>query len=198
MSLRTLYRLAGWSGLSSAAILVLNSARRAGLIPDDIAVTHVLAPLAEAFGLFLITGLFLAARRRAGALGAAGYVLNSLGMAGLLGVEFILNLVFPELSKDQIKELVDGLTGGVFKASSIVFLLGAIVLGAGLWRAGGIPRGAIAVYVLGAVPVALRGVLPAVTFPPGLLLMGAGVAWLAVTLVLHAARFAENETVRTV
>lgn len=47
------------------------------------------------------------------------------------------------------------------------------------------PRGAVAAYAVGATPVALRGVLPTETFPPGLLLMAAGVAWLSITLIRH-------------
>ncbi|GAA0660010.1 hypothetical protein GCM10010193_08630 [Kitasatospora atroaurantiaca] len=188
MPTQTLYRLAGWAGAISAAILLLNSARRGALIPDDLAFTHALAPLAEAFGLFLITGLYLADRQRSGTLGAVGYTLNFLGMAGLLGVEYILNLVFPELTKAQITSLVGGLTGVMFTASSIVFLAGAVVFGAALWRAGQAPRGAVAAYVLGATPVALRGVLPTATFPPGLLVMAVGVACLGITLIKRAPR----------
>ncbi|MET9887033.1 hypothetical protein ABZZ20_28600 [Streptomyces sp. NPDC006430] len=193
MPTHTLYRLAGWAGAVSAAILVLNSVRRGGLIPDDLAFTHVLAPLAEAFGLFLITGLFLADRRRSGTLGLLGYTLNFLGMAGLLGVEYILNLVFPELPKAQITGLVDGLTGTMFKASSMVYLAGAVVFGASLWKAGRAPRVAVAAYALGAVPVSLRGVLPTATFPPGLLLMAIGVALLGVTLIRRAPQSALEE-----
>ncbi|WP_405010566.1 hypothetical protein [Kitasatospora sp. NBC_01539] len=180
-------RPAGWAGLTSAAILLLNAARRGGLIPDDLAFTHVLAPLAEGFGLFLVTGLFLAVRERGGALATVGYALNFLGLAGLLGVEYILNLVFPELTGDQITGLVDGLTGRVFTASSVVFLTGVLLFGAALWQARTVPRTAVAAYVLGAAPVALRGVLPAVTFPPGLLVMALGVAGLGIALVRSTA-----------
>ncbi|MFD5423644.1 hypothetical protein ACFWJT_37225 [Streptomyces sp. NPDC127069] len=186
MSSKSLYRLAGWAGLGCAAILLLNAARRGSLIPDDLAVTHALAPLAEALGLFLVTGLFLADRRSTGSLGTVGYALNSLGMAGLLGVEFILNLVFPELAKPQITTLLNGLTGTVFTFSSILFLVGAATLGAALWKSGGVSRTAIAAYVLGAVPVALRGVLPTAVFPPGLLVMAVGVGLLGLTLVRRA------------
>ncbi|MFJ8623681.1 hypothetical protein ACIRD3_12665 [Kitasatospora sp. NPDC093550] len=193
MPTHTLYRLAGWAGTISAAILILNSARRGALIPDNLAFTHALAPLAEAFGLLLITGLYLADRQRSGTLGVVGYTLNFLGMAGLLGVEYILNLVFPELAEAQIASLLGGLTGAMFKASSIVFLLGAVILGASMWRAGQAPRLAVAAYVLGATPVALRGVLPAATFPPGLMVMAVGVAGLGIFLVRRAPRLTLQE-----
>ena len=190
----TLYRLAGWAGAVSATILVLNAARRGHLIPDNLPVTHVLAPLAEAFGLLLLTGLFLAAQRRIGTLGTLGYALNFLGLAGLLGVEYILNLVFPELTKAQIATLANGLTGTMFTATSIVFLAGAIIFGAALWRSQQTPRAAVAAYVLGATLVALRGVLPAATFPPGVLVMAVGIAWMGITLIKHAPRSEPEDT----
>ena len=194
MPARTLYRLAGWAGAVSAAILVINAARRGHLIPDNLPVTHALAPLAEAFGLLLLTGLFLAAHQRTGALGTLGYTLNFLGLAGLLGVEYILNLVFPELTKAQITTLTNGLTGTMFTATSIIFLAGAIIFGATLWQTKQTPRAAVAAYVLGAIPVALRGVLPAATFPPGVLVMAVGIAWMGITLIKHAPRSGPQDT----
>ena len=188
MPARTLYRLAGWAGAVSAGILVLNAARRGHLIPDNLPVTHALAPLAEAFGLLLLTGVFLAAHRRTGTLGTLGYALNFLGLAGLLGVEYILNLVFPELTKAQIATLINGLTGTMFTATSIVFLTGAIIFGVALWQTKQTPRAAVAAYVLGATPVALRGVLPAATLPPGVLVMAIGIAWMGITLIKHTPR----------
>ncbi|MFE1791665.1 hypothetical protein ACFW7J_25285 [Streptomyces sp. NPDC059525] len=44
--------------MGCAAILLLNAARRGSLIPDDLAVTHALAPLAEALGGVLPTAVF--------------------------------------------------------------------------------------------------------------------------------------------
>ncbi len=185
MPSNSLSRLAGWAGLASAAILLLNAARRGGLIPDNLPVTHALAPLAEAFGLLLVTGLFLAARRSSGALGTLGtlgFTLNFLGMAALVGVEFILNFIFPELTKAQISTLRDGLTGTVFTGSSLLFLTGVLLFAFTLWRTTPTPRAAIAAYALGAVPVSLRGVLPAPTLPIGLVLLACGVGWLGLTL----------------
>lgn len=186
MPTQKLYRLAGWAGAVSAAILVLNAARRGHLIPDNLPVTHALAPLAEAFGLLLLTGLFLANRLRFALLGALGYTLNFLGLAGLLGVEYILNLIFPELTKTQITTLTNGFTGTMFTATSIAFLTGAVIFATALWQADQTPRGAVAAYVLGAIPVALRGVLPTATFPPGVLVMAIGIAWMGIALIKHA------------
>ena len=61
----TLYRIAAIAGCGSAAVLLLNAAKRAELIPSS-SFTQLIAPVAEILALALVTALYLAFGRRTG------------------------------------------------------------------------------------------------------------------------------------
>ncbi len=178
----TLYRLSAVAGFLCALILLVNAGRRGGVIAGS-DLTHVIAPLGEIFGLVAISGLYFRQQGRTGRLGLIGYGLNFVGMAGLVGAEFILNLIFPTLPAAQVGTLLAGPTGAVFKATSVLFLVGAILFGAAMWRIAVLPRPAVLLYALGCVPIGLRGVLPAFTLPIGLAGVAAALVWLSVELL---------------
>src|SRR4051812_10824903 len=120
MTTDTLYRAAGAAGVLSALVLLINAARRVHLVPAN-AFTHGIAPLTLVLGLFALTGIYLWQRREAGTLGLVGYALNPTGVAGVLGIEFVVNLVFPYLDKAAIDALLDGATGTAFVVVSMLF-----------------------------------------------------------------------------
>ena len=192
MPLKGLYRLASVAGVVAAVILLLNAGRRGGVIPE-LDLTHALAPVAEIASLFLVLGLYLSQRQRIGIAGFVGYVLNAVGLAGLVGVEFVLNLIFPALSAAQIDTIRHGVTGTMFTLTSLVFLVGVLVFGSTLWLPNDLPRAAILLYAVGSIPIGLRGVLPVATLVPGLILVAIGISWLSVHLWRHAPRIAEAE-----
>jgi hypothetical protein len=177
----TLYRLAGLAGILSALVLVFAAARRGGVIPANM-LTHGVSPLASILGLLALTGLYLVQRREAGTLGLVGYALNFVGLAGVVGIEFTINNVFPYLDRATVDALLAGTTGTMFVLTSMVFLLGVVGFGLATWRAGLLPRPAALLYVVGLVPVALRGVVPDATVPAGQVLAAAGIAWLSAVL----------------
>jgi hypothetical protein len=61
----TLYRIAAVAGCGSAAVLLINAAKRAEVIPTS-AFTQLVAPLAQILALALVTGLYFAFGRRTG------------------------------------------------------------------------------------------------------------------------------------
>lgn len=181
MSIRSLYRLAAVAGGLAAVVLLVNTAKRAGVIPDVGPVRGV-APLAEVFGLAAVIGLYLSARARAGVVGAVGFVLSFAGLVGVAGVEYILNFVFPAISPGQVDALRSGLAGTMLTVTSIVFLLGALTLAIGLLMARAYPAVAVAMYAVGSVPIALRTAFPEGVLQLGLVLLAAGTAWLSISL----------------
>lgn len=184
MPVPTLHRLAAIAGTLCALALCFNAARRGGLVPStDLA--RAAAPLAQLFGLWLLTGLYAAIRARSGTLGLVGYALNSLGLAGLVGCEYVVNFVFPYVPPTTVADLLDGLAGAVFTGTQVMFLAGVVLFAAALAR-GGQPLVAVGLYALGAVIIGLRGILPDATLYPGLVLAAIGLAWLAVALYRSA------------
>lgn len=181
-----LYRLAGQTGIVTGVLLLFNTARRAGVVPEN-ALTHQIAPIAAFFAPLVLTGIYLFQRERAGVLGLWGYVLNFLGLAGALAIEFTLHYVFPLLDKDTVTTLVDGRTGMGFLIISVVYLAGIVLFGLATWRADIFPRGAVLLYVVGFVPTALRSVLPSPVITLAFVLGSTAVIWLSVALVARTA-----------
>jgi hypothetical protein len=82
-----------------------------------------------------------------------------------------------------VDALVDGGTGNAFRVTAIVLVCGVLVFGIANWRAHRYPVGAVALYVAGMVPGALRNVVPEPVYLGGLLPTAAGVAWLSLALL---------------
>ncbi len=193
MPTTALYRLAGIAGALSALVILTNTARRSGLVPANL-FTRGIAPLAECFGLLALTGLYLLQRRESGTLGAVGYALNTIGLAGTLGIDVVTNYVLPYLRPADATALLAGTTGQMFRITSVVFLLGVLIFAIATWRARRLPAVAMALYVVGLVPVALRTVLPAPVASVGLVITAVATTWLASALWTFASRPGEEAT----
>ena len=182
----TVARLGGYAGLLCAAVLLVNAAKRAGLLPA-VAFVQLLAPLAQLAALGLVTALFVVGVRRVGALALTGYVANCVALGLLVGVEFVLNLVFPYSDPAQVAALRSGPLGVALLVASVLFLVGTLVfvgtLLAGRRDGTGVPRWACVSYMLGGTLVALRAFVPELVLQVGLLALAAGVLGLAVWLL---------------
>lgn len=181
----TLYRLASIAGVGSALILLVNAAKRSFLIPTT-DLTQLLAPLAEILALGLVVGLFLAFGRRAGLIGTIAFVINFIALASLEGVEVVINLVFSKLPLTTIIELRAGPLGLALVASSLLFLLGTLAFVISLAVGRGVPRIPLALYAIGAMPIALRAFVPEWALDLGLVVLATAIAWLAGCLWIRA------------
>jgi hypothetical protein len=183
----TLYRIGGAAGCGTAIILLVNAAKRAEVIPTT-ALTQLVAPLAQILALALVTALYLAAGRRAGQFGLVAFLLNAFSLAALVGVEFVINLVFAELPDSTIEVLRSGPLGVALTVASIAFLLGTLAFVTAMVRARQVPVAPLVLYAVGAVPVAFRAFVPEAALDLGLLTMAAGAGWLAIWLLTSAPR----------
>ena len=183
----TLYRIAAVAGGGSAAILLINAAKRAEVIPTS-AFTQLVAPLAQILALALVTGLYFAFGRRAGTFGLVAYLLNAFSLAALVGVEFVINLVFADLPDRTIEALRDGTLGVALTVASISFLLGTLAYVAAMLRTREVPTPPLVLYALGAVPVSLRALVPEAALNLGLVTMAVGAGSLAIWLFNRSSR----------
>jgi hypothetical protein len=175
------YRVTAVAGFVCALLLVVNTARRAGVLPEN-AVTHALAPFAALTGLLAITGIYLLIRGTAGGLGLAGYVLNSAGLAGAFAIEYILHFVFPYLGGGVVSALLAGSTGRAFLVTSLVLVAGVLTFSTAAVRSGAMPVVAVVMYAVGMLPGSLRNLVPLPVYLGGLVMAAAGVAWMAMRL----------------
>jgi hypothetical protein len=178
----TLYRIGAVAGCGSAAILLVNAAKRAEVIPTS-ALTQLVAPLAQILALGLVAALYLAFGRRAGMFGLVAFGLNAFALSALVGVEFVINLVFNELPDHTIDALRDGPLGIALTAASILFLLGTLTFATAMYLSGEVPTKPLVLYAVGAVPVSLRAFVPEFALDIGLVEMAVGIGWLSIWLL---------------
>ena len=183
----TLYRIGAVAGVGSAAVLLVNAAKRAEVISTS-PFTQLVAPLAQILALALVTALYVAFGRRAGTFGLVAYLLNAFALAALVGVEFVINLVFADLPKATVEALRAGSLGAALTVASVAFLLGTWTFVAAMMRGRQIPAVPLVMYAVGAVPVALRAFVPEAVLDLGLVTLAVGIGWLAVWLFTSSSR----------
>lgn len=174
-----------FAGFPAAAILVVNALKRAEILPLT-PVTQLAAPLAQLLAVALIVSIFATVRSMQGRLGSIGVVLYVGSLVGLVGVEFVINLVFPYVGAEAIPTLLAGPLGIAFTVASVSFLLGSIVFFVALWRVDGAPKVAIVIALISTIPIALRMAFPEVVLQIALVGLAAGIVLLTVWLTKRA------------
>jgi hypothetical protein len=177
-----LLRVLSYAGFFAAIVLVINALKRAEILPLT-PVTQLVAPWAQLFSIALILAIFAATPAVRGKIGSVGVVLYVGSLAALVGVEFVINLVFPYVGADAIPGLLAGPLGVAFTVASIAFLTGTVIFLFALWRVPGSPKVAIIVSVLSSVPIALRMAFPELVLQLALGGLAVGIVLLTVWLL---------------
>jgi hypothetical protein len=177
-----LLKISATAGFISAAILVVNAAKRAGIIPTS-PFTQLAAPIAQLAAIVLVIGIYVLISRQAGALGATGAGISVLALAGLVAVEFVLNLVFPYVDPSVVAALRAGPLGIALTAASMLFLLGTVALMLALWRSSSVPKGVVILYTASVIPIALRTVFPETVLQLGLAGLAVAITCIAVWML---------------
>jgi hypothetical protein len=177
-----LVRIFALAGFLSAAILLVNAAKRSGVIPTS-PFTQLAAPVAQLAAIGLVIGIYVLVSRQARALGAAGAVVSVVALAGLVGVEFVLNLVFPYVDPGVVAALRAGPLGIALTVVSMLFLLGTAVLMLALWRSSSVPKGVVLLYTASVIPIAFRTVFPETVLQLGLVGLAVAIVGLAVWML---------------
>jgi hypothetical protein len=108
----------------------------------------------------------------------------------LVGVEFVINLVFRDLPDHTVDALLDGSLGIAVTVASIAFLLGTLAFVTAMHRSREVPTAPLVLYAVGAVPVSLRAFVPEAALNLGLVTMAVGIGWLATWLFDRSTRIA--------
>jgi hypothetical protein len=142
-----------------------------------------------------ITGMYLRQHRRAGVLGLVGYLLFAAGYLAMVAVETIAVTVLPALTDTNprfVNDVVAAAMGGtptgdigavqtLFDANGVGYLLGGLLFGIVMVRAGVLARWAAALLAVGTVGTAALAVLPEsfdrpFAVPVGVALIGLGIS----------------------
>ncbi len=152
--------IAGSLGVAAGVCLVLDSAL-VDLPGNDSPLANTIGVLVPVLGVFLLVGVFAAVRaRRPSRLLGLGFLINTIGLTLVAGVDFSRTFVLSQLGDDEVEALIEsGPTLPAFLVAGITFVIGAVLLGIALARAGFAPRAAW-LYVATAMPSGFAGLLP--------------------------------------
>lgn len=142
-----------------------------------------------------ITGMYTRQVRQAGALGLVGYVLFSAGYLVMLSIAFVAAYVLPSIADTMpgyVQDILTAADGGTpagdiglmqtaFSLSGIGYMVGGLLFGIALFRAGVLSRWAAALLAAGTSATVALSVLPAsfdrpFAVPTGIALIGLGVS----------------------
>jgi len=142
-----------------------------------------------------ITGIYLRQLRQTGLLGLIGYLIFSVGYFLMFGVEFLAAFVLPSLTDSNPQFVTDvlsvavggtpvgsiGLMQSDLTISGIGYMLGGLIFGIAIFRAGILARWAAALLAVGTIGTVALAVLPEsfnrfFALPVGVALIGLGVS----------------------
>ncbi len=164
----------------------------------EVIVRNSLKVLMAALALAGITGMYVSQVRRNGLLGLVGYLVLGAGYLTVLATSVAAATVLPSVAGADPRYVDDVLTvstGGtatgdigllatVFQAQGALYLVGGLVFGVALFRAGVLNRWAAGLLAVGGVVSVVLSLLPdalyrLLAFPNGIALIGLGVSlWL--------------------
>ena len=190
------------SGAAAVAAGVLFIGVQLGHPPLDLdfittteaAVRNTAKVLMAALALVGISGMYLSQIPRNGVLGLVGYLVLAAGYLLIMSSTFGLAYVLPQIAGSDPTYVTDvlhaasgratgdvGGLGTLFQVQSVCYLVGGLVFGVALYRAGVLARWAAALLAVGGLVSALLTVLPdafyrLIAFPNGIALIGLGYA----------------------
>jgi len=201
----TVAKLTRWAGLSAVAagilFIVVQMIHPHEVLPAVTtvrwAVVHYLTVLMCIFGLFGVTGMYIRQVKESGWLGLVGYLLFSVWLMLTIALTFAEACILPLLAT-HAPQLAEGFlalsSGGASQidlgalavaggpVSAVLYLLGGLLFGIAMLRAGVLSRGAAGLLAFGAVASLAAAVLPHDLARIAAVPMGLGLAWVGYSL----------------
>lgn len=195
MSAGTLFRWAAVAlavtGVSLAAGLILHPMPPYGasIASSQWAISHVFWWIGGLAGMAGIAGLYLRQREDLGVLGFAGSALAVIGLALIASAMYFEAFIAPSIAarEPQLFESFpagggwEGFLAGVLASGALV-AAGFLLFGVAMLRAGTMPRSAIIMTILGAVPFAVNFLLPRPVAIVAVTVLAVGLLWLGYIL----------------
>jgi hypothetical protein len=189
----TLLRFGAVSGLLCGLLIAAPGAVEA-FTGETVATSAVLG-VSPAFALPLLIALHLRQVDAAGRLGAVGYALNLVGLGLFGGAAFALNLALVHLDPEALSELLAGPTRFALLGSAAVFVVGSVLFGVAMLRAGVFGRVPAAAYTVALPAFALLAPLPDTPLTSGLhVVVGLTLVWLSLALRARLGTWKPAET----
>jgi len=196
----SLTRAAGISAAVAGAIFIGVQINHPPMVVSSVdttewALRNTAKVVMAALALAGISGMYLRQVRQTGLLGLIGYLLFSAGYLVILAIAFLSAYVLPSLADTAPGYVQDllvaaeggspvgdiGLMQGAFAASGVGYMVGGLIFGIALFRAGVLARWACALLACGTVSAFALSVLPEsfsrpFAVPTGVALVGLGIS----------------------
>ena len=192
MSASNLIRWAGLSLVVTGVLLVVDPIIHPADDPTSLAtslwaIAHYLALGSLVFGLLGTVGLYARQVEEAGSLGLVGFLMLFVALALFTGLTFFEAFILPVLATEA-PQFVGGLFAGeislgvletVILVAGPLEVIGGLLFGIAIIRAGILPRWAAILFIIGILPGRFG---PEVVARIGSVVLGIGLAWLGYAL----------------
>lgn len=181
MSQSTLYRLAALAGLLSGVCIIVGKI----LIPlPDPQPGEIFDLLSPFFALFFSLGLYLGQRKESGVFGGVAFVILFTGLAAVVSLDYFGAFIRLQLPEGMTDQLMEGPSAPVFVGSLLIFLIGELLFGVSVMKAGVFSKIAAVLFMVGLIPVALHlsDVFPEIVVVISSIVAGLGLVWWSIEL----------------
>jgi hypothetical protein len=181
MSVTRLYRLGAVAGFLSGVCMILG--RVLASLPNT-QPGEIVDWFSPTFALFFAIFLYLGQRRESGVFGGIAFIVLFAGLLVVVCLDFYGAFMRIYLPADMIAMIEEGASAPVFVMGLLTFLIGEIIFGISVIRAGVYSKIAAVLFMAGLIPTALH---PTGIFPEGMVDIGAaaagvGLIWWSVEL----------------
>jgi len=181
MSTSTVYRIGALAGFLSGVCIIIGRllARLPNSQPGEI--VDWLSPF---FALFFAMALYLGQRRESGVFGGVAFITLFTGLVTLVSLDYYGAFIRIQLPEAVIAQVEEGPSAPVFVGSLFIFLIGEILFGISVLRAGVYSKIAAILFMLGLIIVALHptGIFPESVVDIGATAVGIGLIWWSIDL----------------
>lgn len=183
----TLYRLSSLAGILSGACIIIGKL----LIPlPNRQVGEIFDFFSPFFGLLFLVGLYLGHRKESGTFGGIAFIVLFFGLTTVVSLDYIGAFIAPYLPNGMVDQLLEGPTGLVMMISGLTFLIGEILFGISVIRAGKYSKIAAVLFLVGMFTIPLGSIFPEIVVVIGSIIAGVAFIWWGVELYKLAGRFA--------
>ena len=176
MSQSTLYRLSALAGFLSGVCIIIGKLLIPLSNPQPGEIFDLLSPF---FALFFLVGLYLGQRKESGILGGVAFIILFTGLVVVVSLDYFGAFIRLQLPEGMTEELMEGPSAPVFVSGLLVFLIGELLFGISVIRAGVFSRVAAVLFMVGLIPVALHlsGIFPETVVVISSVMAGFGLIW---------------------
>jgi hypothetical protein len=194
MSASKVIRWAGLSAVIAGVLIVVTQLIHPADDPSSVAtsswaIAHSLILGSSIFGLLGIAGLYARQVEESGWLGLIGFLMLIVAEALITGFAVVEAFIFPVLATEAPQYIVDffafenlGAFGAVLLVTILLFVIGGLLFGIAVIRAGILPRWAAILFIIGSVSSLVVPALPEAAGKIIGVVLGLGLAWLGYAL----------------